>query len=108
MCSNAVRSFGLILAVFAVGAGSAVTAQKTGDDVVRERQQDMKAMAAAARSINAMFKGTSPYDAKAFKVAAETIRAYSGERLLELFGAPATSEGSKASASIEAERPTFD
>ena len=54
MCSNAVRSFGLILAVFAVGAGSAVTAQKTGDDVVRERQQDMKAMAAAARSINAM------------------------------------------------------
>ena len=38
----------------------------------------MKAMANAAKSINAMFKDSSPYDAKAFKAAAETIRVHSG------------------------------
>ena len=68
----------------------------------------MKAMAAAAKSIDAVFKGTSPYDAKAFKSAAETIRAFSGKRLSELFVGPVVADGSKASASIEAERPTFD
>ena len=107
MCSNAVKSSSLILAVVAVMAVSAATAQP-GDSVVRERQRDMKAMAAAAKSIDAVFKGTSPYDAKAFKSAAETIRAYSGKRLWELFGGPVVAVGSKASASIEAERPTFD
>lgn len=65
-------------------------------------------MAGAAKTIDAMFRGSSPYDAKAFKAAAETIRTYSGERLAALFEAPVVSEGSKASNSIEADRPTFD
>ncbi len=107
MCLNAVKSSGLILAVVAVLSVSAATAQP-GDDVVSERPRDMKAVAAAAKSIDAVFKGTSPYDAKAFKSAAETIRAYSGKRLSKLFEAPVVAEGSKASANIEAERPTFD
>jgi len=68
----------------------------------------MKAIAGAAKTIDAMFKGTSPYDSRAFKAAAETIRMYSGERLEVLFEAPVIAEGSKASASIEADRPTFD
>nr|AMP35002.1 putative cytochrome c-like protein [Sinorhizobium sp. M14] len=75
---------------------------------VAERQQDRKAMAAAAKGIDAMFKGASRYDAKAFKTAVETIRIHSGERLSVLFEAPVIVEGSKASASIEADRPTFD
>ncbi|RDL47979.1 hypothetical protein BLJAPNOD_05205 [Ensifer sp. M14] len=65
-------------------------------------------MAAAAKGIDAMFKGASRYDAKAFKTAVETIRIHSGERLSVLFEAPVIVEGSKASASIEADRPTFD
>jgi cytochrome c556 len=68
----------------------------------------MKAMAGAAKTIDAMFEGTSPYDSKAFKTAAETIRTYSGERLAALFEAPVVSEGSKASDSIETDRATFD
>lgn len=41
-----------------------------------ERQRGMKAMVEAAKSINAMCKGTSPYDATAFKGAAETRAAW--------------------------------
>lgn len=65
-------------------------------------------MAGAAKTIDAMFKGSSPYDAKTFKAAAETIRMYSGERLTALFEKPVAAEGSKATDSIEADRPTFD
>lgn len=108
MWSNAARWCGLILAASAAGAISVAAAQKAVSDLVRERQQDMKAMAAAAKSIDAMFKGTSPYDAKAFKAAAESISTHSGERLSALFEGSGTAEGSKANASITAERPTFD
>ncbi|MBD9638739.1 cytochrome c [Ensifer sp. ENS07] len=103
MCSNAVSWSGLILAA----AVSTATAQPA-DEVVRERQRDMKVMAAAAKGIDAMFKGVSPYDAKAFKAAAETIRTYSGERLAALFGSPVVTVDSKASANIEVERTIFD
>lgn len=98
----------LILSVnVLIMAISAATGQSTSPKVT-ERQQDMKAMAGAAKTIDAMFKGNSPYNSKAFKAAAETIRTYSGERLAALFGAPVVSGGSKASDSIEADRPTFD
>ncbi|WP_425536828.1 cytochrome c [Ensifer adhaerens] len=107
MCPNAVRWSGFIFTAISVVAFSAASAQ-AGDDVVHERQQDMKAMAAAAKNIDAMFKDTSPYDAKAFKVAAETIRAHSGERLSKLFSSPVVAEGSKATANIDTERPAFD
>ncbi|WP_244520153.1 cytochrome c [Sinorhizobium glycinis] len=75
---------------------------------VAQRQQDMKAMAEAAKSINAMFKGSSPYDAKRFKGAAETIRSTSGTALSSLFDGSITAPGSKASASIETDRQKFD
>lgn len=68
----------------------------------------MKAIADAAKSINAMFKGTSPYDSKLFKAAAETIRSQSGTALSALFQGSVTTTGSKASASIESERQQFD
>lgn len=68
----------------------------------------MKAIADAAKSINAMFQGTSPYDSKLFKAAAETIRSQSGTALSALFQGSVTTTGSKASASIESERQQFD
>jgi cytochrome c556 len=68
----------------------------------------MKAIAAAAKTINAMFKGSSAYDAKEFKAAAEMIRQHSGESLSSLFDGSVTAPGSKANISIESERPKFD
>ena len=65
-------------------------------------------MAAAAKTINAMFKGSSPYDAKAFKAAAETIGSHSAKSLSSLFTGSVTAPGSKASTTIEAEREQFD
>ncbi|QFI68533.1 cytochrome c [Sinorhizobium alkalisoli] len=110
MCSKAVKWSAPILVAAAVAAAaiSAAAAQVVSSDkLVQERQRDMKAMAAAAKRINDMFKGTSPYDAKAFKAAAESIRAHSGERLSSLFDGSVTAAGSKASSIIETERPKF-
>lgn len=50
----------------------------------------------------------SPYDAKAFKAAAETIRAHSGATLSALFDGSGTAAGSKASPSIETDLQEFD
>lgn len=108
MCPKVVKWCGLIVAAIVAAGFSTTTAQRAEIDVVRQRQQDMKAMAAAAKNIDAMFKGTLPYDAKAFKAATETIRAHSREKLSVLFEGSVTAEGSKASAGIEAERPKFD
>ncbi|WP_018237978.1 cytochrome c [Ensifer sp. BR816] len=106
MGPTAVKMFGLILLASAGAAGTA--AQGLQSDNVSQRQQGMKAMAAAAKTINAMFKGSSAYDAKAFKAAAETIGSHSGEGMSSLFSGSVTAPGSKASASIEAEREQFN
>lgn len=78
MGSKTVKMVGLILVASAAAALSATAAENLQSRSVAQRQQDMKAMAAAAKTINAMFKGSSAYDAKAFKAAAETIRSRSG------------------------------
>jgi cytochrome c556 len=92
-----------LIAVISVAAAQTVS---MGD--VTQRQDGMKAMANAAKTINAMFRDSSPYDAKTFKAAAETVRAHSGAALSALFEGPVTTPGSKASASIETERQQFD
>ncbi|MCA1443749.1 cytochrome c [Ensifer sp. IC4062] len=103
------KAFGLILAGVTVLAFSAASAPASEPDIiVQQRQQDMKAMANAAKTIDAMFKGSSPYNAKAFKDAAETIGSHSGERLSSLFDRSIAAPGSKASASIGPERQKFD
>lgn len=50
----------------------------------------------------------SPYNAKVFKAAAETVRTHSGATLSTLFNGSDTTVGSKARASIETERQQFD
>lgn len=97
----------LPIAVFAT-AFSVETAQTAAPGNVVQRQDGMKAMANSAKTINAMFKDSSPYDAKAFKAAAETIRAHSGVTLSALFDGSVTTAGSKASPSIETDRQQFD
>jgi len=85
-----------------------VAAQTAAAESVVQRQDGMKAMANAAKTINAMFKATSPYEAKTFKAAAETIRTHSGATLSALFNGPATTAGSKVGPNIETERQQFD
>ena len=55
-----------------------------------------------------MFKDASPYDARAFKAAAENIRAHSGATLSAMFGGSGITAGSKASPSVETDRQLFD
>ncbi|CAN7491974.1 cytochrome c [Pararhizobium sp. LjRoot238] len=97
----------LPIAAFAA-AISAATAQTEPPSNVTQRQHGMKAMADAAKRINAMFKGSTPYDARTFKAASEIIRSQSGAALSALFDGPVTMAGSKASASIETDRQQFD
>lgn len=96
----------VMLALITVISVAAAQTVPMGD--VTQRQDGMKAMANAAKTINAMFRDSSPYDAKTFKAAAETVRAHSGTALSALFEGPVTTPGSKASASIETERQQFD
>ncbi|MDP9630357.1 UNVERIFIED_ORG: cytochrome c556 [Ensifer adhaerens] len=107
--ANATKLACLTLVTIAfIAAISVATAQTAPRSDFPQRQQGMKAMADAAKTINAMFKDTLPYDAKRFKAAAETIRTHSGTALSALFDGPVTSTESKASASIEPERQQFD
>ena len=104
------KAVGLMLVATAVAAAvsmAAVAQSPTAADVAR-RQHDMKEMAGAAKSINAMFKGSAAYDAKAFKAAAETILALSGTALTSLFENSTVAPESKAGANIEGERQQFD
>lgn len=87
---------------------SVATAQTAPPSNVIQRQDGMKAMANAAKTINAMFKDSSPYDAKAFKAAAEIIRAHAGDTLSALFDGSGDTAGSKVGPNIETERQQFD
>lgn len=94
---------GSVLVLF-VASGDA----SSSDAQVLARQADMKAMAAAAKTIGAMFNASVPYASAEFKVAAETIRARAGIALSHQFATGRSSEGSRASLEIEADRPKFD
>ncbi|PDQ21858.1 cytochrome C [Mesorhizobium sanjuanii] len=68
----------------------------------------MKEMAIAAKTIAEMFDGKLAYDAAAFRVPAETIRARSGPALIAEF--PSTTLGAPSGARLEIEqaRPEFE
>lgn len=84
--------------------------QATGQsipDVVAQRQQDMKAMAAAAKTIATMFKSPDTYSPTAFRDAAEAIERHSGRRLVADFATVTSVKGSEANELIAAERERF-
>jgi cytochrome c556 len=87
---------------------TAAIASPAAEDVVAIRQADMKAMAAAAKSISDMFKDPASYKAGEFKWAADTIRDRSGAVLSGHFASEAASPQSKAMPNILAERGRFD
>ena len=78
------------------------------EDVVALRQADMKAMAAAVKTISGMFKDPASYTANEFSWAADTIRDRSGVVLSGHFMSEAVSPQSKAKPNIPAERERFD
>lgn len=77
------------------------------NEVVAQRQQDMKTMAAAAKTIATMFKSPDTYSPTAFRDAAETITRYSGTRLVADFATVTAVKGSEANELIAAERKRF-
>ncbi|MBY3116844.1 cytochrome c [Rhizobium laguerreae] len=78
------------------------------EDLVSRRQADMKAMAAAAKTISGMFKDPAAYNASEFKWAADTTRDKSGSILSALFASEADGRQSKAGPNILKERDRFD
>ena len=74
------------------------------EDVVALRQADMKAMAAAAKTISGMFKDPGSYKAAEFRWAADTIRDRSGSVLSGHFASEAASPQSTAKPNIIEER----
>ncbi|WP_088703922.1 cytochrome c [Rhizobium sp. R693] len=91
--------------IFGTVASAAVCAK----DVVTARQADMKAMAAATKSIAGMFKEPSTYRPVEFKHSADLIGDKAGRVLIDHFAREAaTSSDSKAKPNIIDERERFD
>ncbi|MFL5013513.1 c-type cytochrome [Rhizobium sp.] len=78
------------------------------EDLVALRQADMKAMAAASKTIFGMFKDPASYKAAEFRWAADTIRDKSGAVLSGHFASETASPQSKAKPNILEERERFD
>ncbi len=91
--------------IFSLGLEPTVTA---AEDMVVPRQADMKAIAAAAKTISGMFKEPTTYSSAEFKWAAETIRDKSGDALIGHFANETADPRSKAKPNIIEERERFD
>ncbi|WP_246711526.1 cytochrome c [Rhizobium leguminosarum] len=100
-----VNIFGLLAVVEAVLITTVPL--PAAEDVVALRQADMKAMAAAAKTLSSMFKDPAAYNAGEFKWAADAIRDKSGSVLSAHFASEPASPQSKARPILE-ERDRFD
>ena len=87
--------------------GGAVIAAAATGSVIEKRQEAMKSMAAAAKTIGDMFQGKLSYDAHAFKAAAQRISASSGRALLDDFPPASIDDRSQADAKIWAQWDEF-
>ncbi|MFF0950837.1 c-type cytochrome [Rhizobium leguminosarum] len=104
--TTCMKKVGLLSVVGAVLMASLPS--PAAEDLVTLRQADMKAMAAAAKTIAGMFKDPATYKASEFKWAADTIRDKSGSVLSAHFASEAASPQSKARPNILEERERFD
>jgi cytochrome c556 len=97
------------VAILSLVCASGIAATQSGNDaIVKARQDSMKEMAAAAKTIAGMFDGKLAYDAAAFKVAAETIRARTGPALIAEFPSASLGPPSGAKPDIDLARPEFE
>ncbi|MGO6847400.1 cytochrome C [Rhizobium ruizarguesonis] len=103
--TNSWNRFGLLSVM---GAVLMTASPSAAEDVVAVRQADMKAMAAAAKTMSGMFKDPASYKAAEFRWAADAIRDRSGVVLSGHFASEAASPQSKARPNILEERDRFD
>lgn len=85
----------------------AVAIAATFDPAVRQRQADMKAMSAAAKSISEFFAGKRRYRSNDFRDQAHVITVLGGGRLVGHFSSVTNAEGSAAKDEICVEREKF-
>jgi len=85
-----------------------VAAAQTIPPVVKARQDDMKSMSAAAKTLNDFFLGKRQYDATEFRTAAAVIVNKAGMRLISHFRETAAAPGSDAQPEIANERAKFE
>ena len=78
------------------------------DDVIALRQTDMKAMAAAAKTMAEMFRDPASYSSSQFRNAAGSIAARSGDVLADHFASGLDDPKSKAKPEIGTERERFE
>jgi cytochrome c556 len=96
-----------IVSVGAALIGSAVWSAEILPPVVRARQDDMKAMSAAAKTLNEFFLGRRKYDVSEIRNEAAAISARAGDRLVSHFGDVVAVPGSDAKQEIGTERGKF-
>lgn len=65
--------------------GAAAFAHSGATGVVKDRMEQMKAVAASMKVIGGMIKGAAPYDAATVKAEAAKIASHGGEALTRLF-----------------------
>jgi cytochrome c556 len=83
------------------------TEARDGEPLAR-RQQAMKDMAAAAKTVAGMFGGTLAYDRATFRQAADVFVSHSGSRLVALFDGNIPASSSAEDEKIARERQAFD
>lgn len=92
------------IAVAVIGTAAIGTAS---EDVVAERQNDMKLIAASAKTMAEMFKSPGTYASAAFRQAAQSISTRADRRLADHFSKVTVSEGSKAAETIAGDPERF-
>lgn len=92
-----------VLAALAVGA----LAHSGASGVVKDRMEQMKAVAASMKAIGGMIKGAAPYDAAVVRTEAGAIASHGGEELTRLFPEGSTMAPSEALPAIWTEWERF-
>ena len=77
------------------------------DDVIAERQRDMKQVAIAAKTMADMFKTPGTYSSTSFRDAALAISVRADRRLVDHFSAVTVAEGSKAAETVATDPERF-
>lgn len=75
--------------------------------IVKERMDGMMAMSEAIKSLSAMMRGDTEYDANAVRESADVIKSHAGEALTALFPEGSVSDVSEAKSDIWSEWETF-
>lgn len=102
------RPIVVFLLASAVLVPALIVAEARGGESLAPRQQAMKDMAGAAKTVAGMFGGTLAYDRAAFRQAASVFASHSGPALVALFDGAVPVDSTADDEKIAGERKTFD